>query len=85
MPATPELILCHEVLKEELKNPIYGNSAKKHLFQNSSLLAHLESAKLIQDNTCFIEFGAGKGTFKVELNYNIECILFLIIYFINNL
>lgn len=65
---TPESILSHEVLKEELKNPIYGNTAKKHLLQNASLLAHLENAKLIQDNTCFIEFGAGKGTTKMSLN-----------------
>lgn len=31
------------------------------MLQNSSLLSHIQQAGLVQDNTCFIEFGAGKG------------------------
>ncbi|KAK0176982.1 hypothetical protein PV328_001079 [Microctonus aethiopoides] len=61
LPVVKELILQHDILDEEINNPDYGNNTKKHLIQNSSLLAHLERAKLIQENTCFIEFGAGKG------------------------
>ncbi|XP_011501388.1 PREDICTED: tRNA:m(4)X modification enzyme TRM13 homolog [Ceratosolen solmsi marchali] len=61
LPEIPEEILKHEVLEKELSNPIYGTEAKKHLLQASSLLGHLAQADLINDNTCFIEFGAGRG------------------------
>lgn len=61
LPGISEIILNHEVLTEELNNPTYGHAARRHLLQNSSLLGHLENSQLIQDNTCFIEFGAGRG------------------------
>ncbi|XP_074101494.1 tRNA:m(4)X modification enzyme TRM13 homolog [Cotesia typhae] len=56
-----ELILQHNILDGEVNNSSYGNYLKKHLIQNSSLLAHLNRAGLLRENTCFIEFGAGKG------------------------
>lgn len=55
------MILSHSVLKDELSNETYGKDVRKHLLQNASLIAHLQKANLFQDNTCFIEFGAGKG------------------------
>lgn len=61
LPVVDELILEHDVLASELKNPLYGKHVKKHLIQNSSLLGHIERAGLAKDDTCFIEFGAGKG------------------------
>ncbi|XP_051163267.1 tRNA:m(4)X modification enzyme TRM13 homolog isoform X2 [Leptopilina boulardi] len=61
LPKISEIILSHDVLTEELNNPTYGHGAKRHLLQTASLLGHLENSKLIQNNTCFIEFGAGKG------------------------
>ncbi|XP_012261766.2 tRNA:m(4)X modification enzyme TRM13 homolog [Athalia rosae] len=61
IPEIPEVILTHSVLEDELSNVTYGKDVRKHLLQNSSLIAHLQRANLLQDDTCFIEFGAGKG------------------------
>ncbi|XP_034941676.1 tRNA:m(4)X modification enzyme TRM13 homolog [Chelonus insularis] len=61
LPQVEELIYEHEILKDEINNPTYGNHIKKHLIQNASLLSHLKYAGLVKDDTCFIEFGAGKG------------------------
>jgi len=35
----------------------------KHLLQNSSLLGHAEKSGLLQGNTVFVEFGAGRGMY----------------------
>ncbi|XP_015121707.1 tRNA:m(4)X modification enzyme TRM13 homolog isoform X1 [Diachasma alloeum] len=61
LPEIEELILQHEVLDSEVNNPIYGSNTRKHLIQNSSLLGHINRAGLAREDTCFIEFGAGKG------------------------
>ncbi|XP_012285163.1 tRNA:m(4)X modification enzyme TRM13 homolog [Orussus abietinus] len=61
LPVFSEVELSHEILKKELQKSTYGRETKKHLRQNASLLAHLANAGLVRDNTCFIEFGAGKG------------------------
>jgi tRNA:m4X modification enzyme len=55
------------VLSEELKNSSYGPNKMKHLVQNSSLLGHAEKYGLLEENTVFIEFGAGRGMY-VEYN-----------------
>ncbi|XP_015121708.1 tRNA:m(4)X modification enzyme TRM13 homolog isoform X2 [Diachasma alloeum] len=60
LPEIEELILQHEVLDSEVNNPIYGSNTRKHLIQNSSLLGHINRAGLAREDTCFIEFGAGK-------------------------
>lgn len=65
LPEIEELILQHEVLDSEVNNPSYGNNSKKHLIQNSSLLGHIDRAGLAKEDTCFIEFGAGKGRLSV--------------------
>lgn len=62
LPDFSQAILQHDVLKSKLRDDTCGNNVRKHLLQNASLLGHLEQAGLVQDNTCFIEFGAGKGT-----------------------
>lgn len=62
-----EKVMNHEILKEELNNPDYGDNRKKHLLQASSILGILQSYNLLRDNTCFVEFGAGKG--KVMMNF----------------
>ncbi|XP_071953611.1 tRNA:m(4)X modification enzyme TRM13 homolog [Antedon mediterranea] len=54
-------VLDHEVFREELDNSMNGISARKHLLQQSSLLGHLKKKKFLKNNTCFIEFGAGRG------------------------
>ncbi|XP_078102869.1 tRNA:m(4)X modification enzyme TRM13 homolog isoform X2 [Sander vitreus] len=54
-------VLSHPVLQEELNNPKNGDSAHKHLKQQSSILGHLESLGLLGRGRCFVEFGAGRG------------------------
>ena len=61
LPEVNEEILCDGILKSEIDNPSYGNQLKKHLLQNASLLAHVKQSNLAKKNSCFIEFGAGKG------------------------
>lgn len=48
-------------LEEELANPSYGPDTLKHLRQTSALIGSMERLELLQPNSCFIEFGAGKG------------------------
>ncbi|TMS01570.1 tRNA:m(4)X modification enzyme TRM13-like protein [Larimichthys crocea] len=54
-------VLSHPVLQEELHNPKNGDSAHKHLKQQSSILGHLEAMGLLSRGRCFVEFGAGRG------------------------
>lgn len=61
LPEFSQVILQHDVLNDRLSDETYGSRVKKHLLQNASLLGHLQQAGLVQDDTCFIEFGAGKG------------------------
>ncbi|GAB1865000.1 tRNA:m(4)X modification enzyme TRM13 [Camponotus japonicus] len=61
LPDFSQAILQHDVLKDKLKDETCGNNVRKHLLQNASLLGHLEQAGLVQNDTCFIEFGAGKA------------------------
>ncbi|XP_078042848.1 tRNA:m(4)X modification enzyme TRM13 homolog isoform X2 [Augochlora pura] len=58
LPHFPNEVLQHEVLQSKINDELCGKTVKKHLSQTASLLAHLERAGLVQDNTCFIEFGA---------------------------
>ncbi|XP_076582983.1 tRNA:m(4)X modification enzyme TRM13 homolog [Chaetodon auriga] len=53
--------LSHPVLQEELSDPNNGDSAQKHLKQQSSILGHLEALELLRRGRCFVEFGAGRG------------------------
>ncbi|GLG98800.1 tRNA guanosine-2'-O-methyltransferase TRM13 like protein [Gryllus bimaculatus] len=61
VPAVKTDICNHPVLSEELSNDQYGASTRKHLLQNSSLLGHLSNLGVLNPETCFIEFGAGRG------------------------
>ncbi|XP_061594105.1 tRNA:m(4)X modification enzyme TRM13 homolog [Cololabis saira] len=54
-------ILSHPVVLDELTNPKNGDSAHKHLRQQSSILGHLEELGLLRRGQCFVEFGAGRG------------------------
>ncbi|XP_055382315.1 tRNA:m(4)X modification enzyme TRM13 homolog [Condylostylus longicornis] len=54
-------ILKHDILSEELNETTYGKQTIKHLAQTASLLGYLEEFGLIKNDTCFVEFGAGKG------------------------
>ncbi|XP_053287199.1 tRNA:m(4)X modification enzyme TRM13 homolog [Pleuronectes platessa] len=54
-------VMCHPALQGELNNPKNGDSAHKHLKQQSSILGHLEELGLLGGGRCFVEFGAGRG------------------------
>ncbi|XP_030852423.1 tRNA:m(4)X modification enzyme TRM13 homolog [Strongylocentrotus purpuratus] len=54
-------ILHHDALKAEVENPENGVTARKHLLQLDSLLGHMNRLDLLQPDTCFVEFGAGRG------------------------
>ncbi|XP_036150343.1 tRNA:m(4)X modification enzyme TRM13 homolog isoform X2 [Monomorium pharaonis] len=60
LPEFSQTILRHDVLRDKLNEETCGSNVKRHLLQNASLLGHLERVGLLRDNTCFIEFGAGK-------------------------
>ncbi|XP_018052705.1 PREDICTED: tRNA:m(4)X modification enzyme TRM13 homolog [Atta colombica] len=69
-------------VKYKLNDETSGNKVRKHLLQNASLLGHLEQANLVQDDTCFIEFGAGKAQLTYWLGQIIKdksnsCILLI--------
>ncbi|XP_033932927.1 tRNA:m(4)X modification enzyme TRM13 homolog isoform X1 [Pseudochaenichthys georgianus] len=53
--------LSHPVVQEELDDPRNGDSAHKHLKQQSSLLGHMEALGLLGRGRSFVEFGAGRG------------------------
>ncbi|XP_076622449.1 tRNA:m(4)X modification enzyme TRM13 homolog [Colletes latitarsis] len=72
LPQFPQIVLEHNVLQSKVNDEYCGKAVKKHLLQNSSLLSHLERSGLVQDNTCFIEFGAGKGKLTYWLGQMIK-------------
>ncbi|XP_062251342.1 tRNA:m(4)X modification enzyme TRM13 homolog isoform X2 [Platichthys flesus] len=54
-------VMSHPALQGELNNPKNGDSAHKHLKQQSSILGHLEELGLLGGGRCYVEFGAGRG------------------------
>ncbi|XP_031563775.1 tRNA:m(4)X modification enzyme TRM13 homolog [Actinia tenebrosa] len=60
-PKIKEEILSHTVFKDELDNDDYGISALKHLKQQASLVGHLQKLNLLNSDTVYLEFGAGRG------------------------
>lgn len=52
----------HKIVEDEMLKPYYGPKSKKHLKQASSILGILQEEDLIKNGTCFVEFGAGRGT-----------------------
>lgn len=55
-------VLTHPILNHEISDDRNGPSALKHLIQQSSILGHMESHNLLGSNSCYLEFGAGRGT-----------------------
>lgn len=56
-----EYFSSHESLENEIKNPNNGPMALKHLSQVSALMGIMMHYNFLQQDTCYIEFGAGKG------------------------
>ncbi|XP_064624938.1 tRNA:m(4)X modification enzyme TRM13 homolog [Lineus longissimus] len=63
-----EDILSHDALKEEMATPGFGPAALKHLKQLASLLGQMDNMLMLHGNTCYVEFGAGKG----QLSYWVQ-------------
>ncbi|XP_053994210.1 tRNA:m(4)X modification enzyme TRM13 homolog [Hylaeus volcanicus] len=72
LPQFPKAVLEHNILKDKINDESCGKAVKRHLLQASSLLSHLEHAGLVKDDTCFIEFGAGKGKLTYWLGQMIK-------------
>lgn len=68
-------ICKHKVVEDEMADPIYGDKKKKHLKQVSSVLGLLSEYEMLKNNTCFIEFGAGRGKINIFSEF-----LFMIFY-----
>ncbi|XP_050308508.1 tRNA:m(4)X modification enzyme TRM13 homolog [Anthonomus grandis grandis] len=49
------------IVEEEMKKPEYGPKTIKHLKQASAIVGMLEHYDMLKDDSCFIEFGAGRG------------------------
>jgi tRNA:m4X modification enzyme len=45
-----------------------GNRSRKHLEQIGSIIGQLVQLDLLQENTCFVEMGAGRGQLSHELH-----------------
>uniref|UniRef100_A0A3Q2ZAZ2 tRNA:m(4)X modification enzyme TRM13 n=1 Tax=Hippocampus comes TaxID=109280 RepID=A0A3Q2ZAZ2_HIPCM len=58
-PLRRQVTLCER--SAEADNPKNGDSARKHLKQQASILGHLEALGLLRRGRCFVEFGAGRG------------------------
>ena len=52
----------HSSVLEDFQMAGRTESSLRHLRQASRLLHLLEEEQLVDDNTCFVELGAGKGT-----------------------
>ncbi|XP_018323302.1 tRNA:m(4)X modification enzyme TRM13 homolog isoform X2 [Agrilus planipennis] len=62
----------HDILKDEIECPQYGKTTLKHLLQTSSLIGILDLYNLLQPETCYVEFGAGKGKLSFWLAKSIS-------------
>lgn len=51
----------HPLLKSEMEKQNDGFNSFKHMKQQASLLSLMEEHGFLNDGSCFIEFGAGKG------------------------
>jgi len=56
-----EEILSHCVFQEELLKMVDKSAVLKHLKQQASLIGHMDKLHLLEPNTVFMEFGAGRG------------------------
>jgi len=56
-----ENIRSCDLIEKESINPSYGPSVLKHLKQNSSIIGILNERGLLENENCFVEFGAGRG------------------------
>ncbi|CAH0558843.1 unnamed protein product [Brassicogethes aeneus] len=65
-------ILSEKNVEDEMTKPEYGDKTKKHLKQASSILGLLFNYDLVKPNTCYIEFGAGRGQLTYWISKSTE-------------
>lgn len=53
--------ISHPIVQTALNDNKNGQVAIKHLRQQASLLGHMKNLNLLSNETCFVEFGAGRG------------------------
>ncbi|CAF1425322.1 unnamed protein product, partial [Didymodactylos carnosus] len=51
----------HDVIQTELNKEDCGFKTRKHLEQIGSLIGQLDTLNLLNDDTCYVELGAGRG------------------------
>jgi hypothetical protein len=56
----------HPVVGQYLVRTDTGPNTAKHLSQASSILNIMEKENLFQDDTCYIEFGSGRGIYCIQ-------------------
>lgn len=50
-----------DIVETEMQKPEYGPKTKKHLIQASAVIGLLNDYHLLNNKTCYVEFGAGRG------------------------
>lgn len=61
IPSVSERSSLHPHLQKEIETQADGVNSRRQLSQVSSLLSLIENFNTIQPDTCFLEFGAGRG------------------------
>lgn len=57
-----DLMLSHHpLLASEISHKEYGHETVRHLIQTSTILRYLDHFKLFEDETSYVEYGAGRG------------------------
>lgn len=63
----------HTTVLDEFNEPGRTESSLRHLRQASQLLHIVENEQLCKPNTCYVELGAGKGTFFIIVLHCCKC------------
>ena len=58
----------HKIFADELANETYGSEKRRHIVQTSSIFGIMEHEGFLKTNTCFVEFGGGKGALTFWLS-----------------
>lgn len=69
-----DMFLSHDSMKETIADESYGPSTLKHLVQSSAILGIADKYEFLQPQTCFVEYGAGKGQLSFYLSKIVQAI-----------
>lgn len=65
----------HAVVEDSISEASRTDSSRRHLRQASRLMQLAEQVGLVNDSTCYVELGAGKGVCLVYLQRCVPCVL----------